>query len=186
MFEKKDDKKKAKEEAQKRQAEVEADKQKTKEEKALEAKEARDDGESLADQQKNQIEKSFGDDQNHRYDPKDLEKAQANDSEKSQGVIPGQAIHVDRAQETHINVPRKKDENVDKDYSKEIKIGDLVYLKPKQGQPENIKPSPIDGRPWSVLDIKEDKASCMIMDPSDNLQKHEVYPLKDLMLDPPK
>lgn len=170
MFEKKEDKKKAKEEKA-----LEADKAKSKEDKALEAEAARAQDSGVG---KNQIERSFGDDQNHRYDPEDLKAAK--------GLQPSQEIKLEQGHDVHVNVDQDLNKDlVKKDYSSEIKVGDLVYLKPKEKH-NSAAASPIDGRPWTVQGLNEGKASCLIMDPSVNLQKSEVFDLKDLMKDPPK
>lgn len=170
---KKKDEKKAADEKEKR----EADKGKSVEAKAVEAKQARDEL-NASSANKTQAEKSFGDDQQTRYDPKDLEKA------NEKGAAPAQSM-LEQGHDVHVNVEKKKAAQVKKDYSKDIKVGSLVYQKPKETA-LNVPAASTDGRPWTVMAIKEGgKANCLIQDPATNRQRTEVFELSDLMLDEP-
>lgn len=163
-------------------AQREADKAKSVEEKAVEAKQARDQDSSSA--QKNQIEKSFGDDQNHRYDPEALKAGAAKKKADAAGVPPAQEASTNDAADVHVNIEKEKQALVDKDYSDEIKVGDLVYIKPQEST-SNAPVSSIDGRAWTVMALAGDKANCLIQDPANGRQRTEVLKLSDLMLDEP-
>lgn len=155
---------------------------KTAKEKAVEAQEAR--AKKVDKVEKTEIESSFGDDQQTRFDPKDLP---GNEDKKAddKGLPPGQEGKISDPADVHLNVPKPDvKELVKKDYSKDIEVGSLVYEKPKQQQ-DNLPPSSLAGRPWTVLAIQDGKASCLIQDPKDGLQKRETFALKDLMLDEP-
>lgn len=161
------------------------EKSKTAEDKAVEAKEAR--AKKVDAAEKTEAEKSFGDDQQTRYDPKDLpgSKEKSEDEKaKEKGLPPGQAVKVEQGHDEHIQPKPDLKELVKKDYSKDIKISSLVFEKPKQ-EFNNGSPSSLAGRPWTVLAVSDGKAHCLIQDPKDGLQKRETFDLKDLMLDEP-